>query len=326
MSSRCFARSSRAPSTPPREPPDPTALTKEYVVMKKTVLITGAATGFGRDTAETLAAVGHRVFASMRDAAGRNRAAAEALRAKNVEIVELDVTDTASVERALADVVARAGHIDVIVNNAGLVAAGVTEAFTAEQTQAMFDVNVFGALRVARAALPYMRRQRDGLIVNIGSVLGRVTFPFFGLYGASKFALEAVTDSLRYEVSQLGVDVVLVQPSAYPTNMYTSVLQPADAARVEAYGEIGKIPGKMFETFMGMFQGPNAPNPHDVAAAIAKLVNEAKGARAERVVVGQSFGADVVNQQTQTVQKGVVEALGLGSLAAPAATFTAAAE
>jgi NAD(P)-dependent dehydrogenase (short-subunit alcohol dehydrogenase family) len=160
-----------------------------------------------------------------------------------------------------------------------------------------------------------MRRQGDGLIVNVGSIVGRVTFPFFSIYGASKFAIEALTDSYRYELSQLGVDVVLVQPSAYPTNMYANVLQPADAARADRYGAVGKIPGKMFETFMGIFQGENAPNPHDVAEAITKLVEQPKGSRPARTVVGQPFGADVVNQQTAPVQAQTIEGLGLGHLA-----------
>src|SRR6185369_7702056 len=115
------------------------------------------------------------------------------------------------------NVLAEAGTIDVLVNNAGIGSAGVTEAFTAEQATAIFDTNVIGLLRATRAVLPSMRQQRDGLIINIGSILGRVTFPFFGIYGASKFAVEALTDGFRYELSQLGIDVVLVQPSAYPT-------------------------------------------------------------------------------------------------------------
>jgi len=95
----------------------------------------------------------------------------------------------------------------------------------------VFDTNVVGLLRTSRSVLPAMRRQGDGLIINIGSILGRVTFPFFGIYGASKFAVEALTDSLRYEVSQLSVDVVLVQPSAFPTPMYTTIQQPADSVQ-----------------------------------------------------------------------------------------------
>jgi NAD(P)-dependent dehydrogenase (short-subunit alcohol dehydrogenase family) len=283
--------------------------------MPKTVLITGTSSGFGRDTAETLGRAGHTVYASMRDIAGRNRPHAEALRGHGLNVVELDVTDDASVESAVSAVLAKTGRIDVLVNNAGSAAAGVSEAFTPDQAKIVFNTNVVGLLRTARAVLPAMRGQGDGLIINIGSILGRVTFPFFGIYGASKFAVEALTDSLRYEVSQLGVDVTLVQPSAYPTNMYASLQQPADATRAGDYGAVGEIPGKMFETFMGMFQGENAPNPHDVAEAITKLVAQPKGSRPARTVVGRPFGADVVNQQTAPVQAQAIESLGLGQLA-----------
>ena len=287
--------------------------------MTKTILITGAATGFGRDTAETLAAAGHDIYASMRDIGRRNAGAAAALRAQGIKVVELDVADDASVEGAVATVLKEGGKVDVLINNAGLASAGVSEAFTPDQAKILFNTNVVGVLRTTRAVLPAMRAAKDGLIINIGSILGRVTFPFFGIYGATKFAVEALTDSYRYELSQLGVDVTLVQPSAYPTNMYAAIQHPADPARGEAYGEIGAIPGKMFETFTGMFQGANAPNPHDVAAAIATLIDTAKGSRPARVVVGRPFGADAVNDSTAPVQHGVVEALGLGALATIAA-------
>jgi len=283
--------------------------------MTKTILISGASTGFGRDTAETLSRAGHRVFASMRDPEAKNRIHAEALRGQNIEVVELDVTDSQSVDRAVAAVIARAGRIDVLINNAGLLAAGVSEAFTPEQATALFDVNVIGLHRVTRAVLPHLRRHNDGLIINIGSVVGRVTFPFFGLYGASKFAVEALTDSYRYEVSQLGIDVALVQPSAYPTQLYASATQPADTRRVAEYGTLGEIPGAMFEQFSTMLSGPEAPDPHDIAEAVATLIATPKGDRPARTVVGASYGADIVNDATEPVQTSTVEAFGLGHLA-----------
>ncbi len=283
--------------------------------MTRTVLITGASTGFGRDTAETLLHSGHRVFAAMRDITGRNRVHADTLRGQNIDVVELDVTDDGSVDRAVASVIEKTGRIDVLVNNAGIASAGVSEAFTPDQAKVLFNTNVVGVLRTTRAVLPAMRAAGDGLIVNIGSVLGRVTFPFFGIYGASKFAVEALTDSFRYELSQLGVDVVMVQPSAYPTNMYASIQQPADAARATAYGATGEIPGKMFATFTEMFSSADAPDPHDVANAITALIDKPKGQRPARTVVGRPFGADAVNTATAPVQQGVVEALGLGHLA-----------
>lgn len=282
--------------------------------MSKTILITGSSTGFGRDTAETLARTGHTVFASMRDPQIKNRTHADALQAQGIEVIELDVTDTQSVEQAVATVVAKAGHIDVLINNAGVASAGVSEAFTDEQASALFDVNVIGVHRVTRAVLPTLRAQKDGLIINVGSILGRVTFPFFGIYGASKFAVEALTDSLRYEVSQLGIDVVLVQPSAYPTQMYGSATQPADAARAAEYGEVGEIPGAMFQNFMTLFNSSDAPNPHDIAEAILALMNTPKGTRPARTVVGASFGADILNAATEPVQAEAIKRLSLEQL------------
>ena len=283
--------------------------------MTKIILITGASTGFGRDTAETLARAGHRVFATMRDIAGRNREHADALRGQKITVVELDVTDDGSVDRAIASVLKEAGRIDVLVNNAGIASAGVSEAFTPDQAKVLFNTNVIGIHRTIRAVLPSMRAAGDGLIINIGSVLGRVTFPFFSIYGASKFAVEALTDGFRYELSQLGVDVVLVQPSAYPTNMYASIQQPADAARATVYGATGEIPGKMFATFTEMFSSPAAPDPHDVATAIAALIDRPRGERPARTVVGQPFASEAVNTATAPVQRGVIESLGLGHLA-----------
>jgi NADP-dependent 3-hydroxy acid dehydrogenase YdfG len=283
--------------------------------MSKTILITGASTGFGHETAEALSRAGHAVFASMREPQAKNREHAERLRKHGTEVIELDVSSDTSVDRAVNEVLARASRIDVLINNAGVASAGITEAFTPDQAKSVFNTNVVGLLRTTRAVLPAMRRQADGLIISIGSILGRVTFPFFGIYGASKFAIEALTDSLRYEVSQLGIEVTLVQPSAYPTRMYASIQQPADASRVASYGAIGEIPGAMFKHFMTKFQAPDAPNPRDVAEAIAKLVAQPKGSRPPRTVVGVAFGADTVNAQTAPIQAQVIDALGLGHLA-----------
>jgi NADP-dependent 3-hydroxy acid dehydrogenase YdfG len=287
---------------------------------RKVILITGASTGFGRDTAESLHRAGHRVFASMRDIDGRNRAHADALRGLSIDVLELDVTDQASVDSAVAQLLSKAGRIDVLVNNAGIASAGVTESFTTKQAQALFDVNVFGVMRTTRAVLPALREQGRGLIINVGSILGRVTFPFFGIYGASKFALEAWSDSLRYELSGLGVEVALVQPSAYPTSMYSSVQQPAEPAVALAYGPTGEIPGAMFQHFTSLFAAADAPKPHEVSQAIAKLVATPGGQRPARTIVGAPFGADAVNASTALAQAGVVRGLGLGHLDVAAAT------
>ena len=282
--------------------------------MSKTILITGASSGFGRDTAETLHRAGHTVYASMRGVQGKNRDAAVALRKLGVKTVELDVSDDASVEAGVKTVLAEAGKIDVLVNNAGIGSTGVTEAFTTEQAKAIFDTNVIGLLRVTRAVLPSMRQQHEGLIINIGSIFGRVTFPFLGIYGASKFAVEALTDSLRYEVSQLGIEVVELQPSTYPTNFLASIQMPEDSEVTKSYGAVGRIPDAMFKSLASTFEGKDAPNPHDVAEAIAKLVSQSKGSRAARTVVGAPFGSDKANEDVAPLQAQVVEALGLSHL------------
>ena len=283
--------------------------------MAKTILVTGASSGFGRLTAETLSKSGHKVFAGFHSAEGARKEIADELKAKNIEILKVDVTDQASVDKAIVQLLEKSGNkLDVVVNNAGMASAGLSEAFTAEQARDLFEVNVFGVQRVMRATLPVLRAKRAGLVINVGSILGRVTLPFFGLYGASKYAVEAMTDSYRYELSQLGVDVVLVQPSAYPTNMYAAAQKPANGELAKSYGETAEVPGKILKTFMTLFQGENAPNPQDVATAIDKIVAMPAGSRPDRVVVGLPFGSDAVNTAVAPIQRGVIESLGLGDL------------
>ena len=284
--------------------------------MAKTILITGASSGFGRLTAEQLANSGHRVFAGFRSTDGAKKPVADELRGKNIEILRLDVTNQASIDSAVKQLLKTTNNqLDVVVNNAGMASAGISESFTAEQVREMFEVNVFGVQRVIRATLPALRAKRSGLIINIGSILGRVTIPFFGLYGASKYAVEAMTDSYRYELSQLGIDVVLVQPSAYPTNMYAAAQQPADGEIAKAYGAVAEVPGKILKTFVTLFQGENAPNPRNVAEAIDKIVSTPVGKRPDRVVVGLPFGSDAVNNAVNPIQRGTIDSLGLADLA-----------
>lgn len=284
--------------------------------MSKTVLVTGASSGFGRLTAEKLASSGHTVFAGFRSMSGPKKQAADELKNRKIHVLTIDVTSDSSVDSAISTLLDKSnGELDVVVNNAGMASAGISETFTPEQLRDQFEVNVFGVQRILRATLPTLRAQHSGLVINIGSILGRVTLPFFGLYGASKQALEALTDSYRYELSQLGVDVVLVQPSAYPTNMYAAAQKPADAGRAGSYGETAAVPGKILQTFAGLFQGPNAPSPQDVANAIDKIIATQAGQRPERVVVGIPFGSDAVNAAVAPIQRKVIDELGLGFLA-----------
>ncbi len=283
--------------------------------MSKTILITGTSNGFGNDIAQTLAAAGHRVFATMRDVNGRHREAALALNAKGIETLELDVTDQASVDAAFTALLAKTGGtLDVLINNAGIAAGGIQETFTPEQTRAMFDVNVFGIQRVTNAALPTLHKAKAGLIVNIGSILGRVTLPFFALYGASKHAVEAVTEGYRYELSQQGIDVVLVQPGPYPTKLYTAIQQPANTARAAVYGDLPKLQAGFEDWLGGLFSADGAPNPHDVATALVELIAQPAGQRPNRVVVGLDFGAIAANAAIQPLQAKLVADIGMSHL------------
>jgi NAD(P)-dependent dehydrogenase (short-subunit alcohol dehydrogenase family) len=161
-----------------------------------TILITGAATGIGRLTAIALARVGHTVYATMRDPQGRSAARAESLRAEtagcDLRVLDLDVQSQGSANAAVQTVIDQTGGLDVVVHNAAHLVVGYTEAFTAEDIAHLFDVNVLGAQRVNRAALPYLRARRAGTLLYIGSTTTVVVPPFIGPYIASKFAFDAL--------------------------------------------------------------------------------------------------------------------------------------
>jgi NAD(P)-dependent dehydrogenase (short-subunit alcohol dehydrogenase family) len=182
------------------------------------VLVTGASSGIGRATAVELARRGHRVLA-----AARRTSELEELAAANqgVQALPIDVTDAASVRAGAGRVQElTAGHgLDVLVNGAGYALGGPVEALSGEAVQHQFQTNVFGLLDVTRAFLPQMRERRSGRIINVSSVVGRVVFPGMGVYSASKFALEALSDALRMEVAPFGVSVVLIEPGFVKTDI-----------------------------------------------------------------------------------------------------------
>ncbi|MFB6143467.1 MAG: SDR family oxidoreductase [Halorientalis sp.] len=179
----------------------------------KTVLITGSSSGIGRATAEQFLAEGWTVYATARDTDD-----VADLAEAGAKTQTLDVTEAEDVDAAVARVVEEDGRLDCLVNNAGYGQFGPLEDVPVEALHAQFDVNVYGPHRLARAALPHMREQGEGTIVNISSVAGRVATPGMGAYNGSKFALEGMSDALRPEVAPHGVDVVLVEPGPVETN------------------------------------------------------------------------------------------------------------
>ena len=195
---------------------------------QKVVLITGASTGIGRATAKLLASKGYQVYGGV-----RSPERVEPL--PGVELVRVDVRDDASVAAGVDAVLRKAGQIDVLVNNAGYNLVGAVEETSIEQAQSLFDTNVFGVLRMMRAVLPAMRRERSGLIINVSSVLGFLPAPFMGLYASSKHAVEGLSKSLDHEVRGLGIRVSLVEPSFTNTPFESNSQRAADP--VEAYSE-----------------------------------------------------------------------------------------
>jgi len=182
------------------------------------VLITGCSSGFGKLAALEFARRGDNVFASMRNTvkAGELQEAAKAEKLE-VNVVELDVTKTESANRAVEDVLARAGRIDTLVNNAGIGTHGPVEDYDDDEVEANFDTNLLCVIRVTHAALPAMRQQGSGHIINVSSLAGRVSSPFGGVYSASKHALEALSDALYYELHPFGVRVSIVEPGGFET-------------------------------------------------------------------------------------------------------------
>lgn len=291
--------------------------------MQKTILITGSSTGFGKLTAQTLAADGHKVFASMRGVNGKNAEHAASLNTWATEnnadltVIELDVTSDESVKQAVQTILSAAEGIDVVVNNAGIYGNGLHEGYTVEDYKAIFEVNVFGSVRVINEFLPLMRKQGSGLLIQISSVVGRVVFPFQGAYVASKFAVEAIAENLRYELAPLGIDSVIVQPGAFMTELFGKFYQPTNSAVYADYGAPLANYQRFGDTFTQMMMAENMPNqPQHVADAIKKVIDTPVGERPLRVVVDEMMPgtAQPINDLSAQVQAGIMGALGLSEL------------
>ena len=187
------------------------------------VVITGCSSGFGMLAALEFARRGDSVYATMRNTAKAGPLLAQAKTAgAAVEVLQLDVNDAVSVAAAIEEIVRREGRIDILVNNAGMSIDGPVEEFNDDEVLAVFETNLFGVIRVTRAVLPRMRSQGGGTIVTVGSLAGKATLPFSGIYSASKHAVEALSDALHYELQPFGIRVVLIEPGGFETAIETN--------------------------------------------------------------------------------------------------------
>lgn len=236
------------------------------------VVVTGVSSGIGRASAEKLAKRGCRVFGTVRSIARMTPLA-------GVELVEMDVRDDASVRTAIHTIIERAGHIDVLVNNAGGTLVGAVEETSVSEATALFDTNVFSILRTTQAVLPHMRAQRRGRIVNISSVLGFLPAPYMGLYAASKHAVEGLTETLDHETRQFGIRVTLVEPSFTRTNL--DINAPQATAKITDYDRERALASRAVVDSVKA-----APEPDSVANTV---VDAALGAwRMRRIPPGEA--------------------------------------
>lgn len=283
----------------------------------KTVLITGAAGGFGGVIIEALRKEGYTITGAMREINGRNKAVAETLRSQGVTIVEIDVTCDESVALGVQQAAAHMGSIDILINNAGLGAGGIQEGFTADDWKKVFDVNVFGVQRMTRAVLPYMKQRQRGLLILISSLSARLSIPFQGPYSPSKWAAEALAESYRLEVSHLGIETCIIEPGGFPTAFIGSLLQPSDQERALDYGAINQLPATLLASLKGVFEANPEQRPELVAEALVDLLKLPHGKRPVRTEVDRMFMGDLVaplNEQLEKANEKVYEAFQMSHL------------
>ncbi|MEM6827975.1 MAG: SDR family oxidoreductase [Pseudomonadota bacterium] len=254
----------------------------------KSVVITGCSSGFGRLAAEHFARAGAKVFATMRRLP---RQEADELRVLalneklDLQVIEIDVTSDEQVEIGVKQaLISSGGTLDVLINNAGVSYGGPVEIQDMAATQHMFETNVFGPHRMARAVLPAMRAAKSGLIINVSSQLGRVIAPAYGQYSPTKFALEAMSEALAYELVPHGVDVTVIEPGGYPTNIWKNanensleLLARADEKHLDGYRQL--------IARLGQRTGGGSTDPMDVPRAMAEVISMTPGTRPLRRAV-----------------------------------------
>jgi NADP-dependent 3-hydroxy acid dehydrogenase YdfG len=241
----------------------------------KTVLITGCSSGIGHATAEHLAGRGYDVYAT-----ARRPDSIDDLRERGCKTLALNVTDEQSMRGAVAEVDEAGGTVDALVNNAGYSQSGAVESVGMDDVRRQFETNVFGLLRMCQLVLPGMRRQGFGRIVNLSSMGGKVVFPGGGLYHATKFAVEALSDAMRFEVESFGVGVAIVEPGLIRTGFGDAAVQSIQGGTEE--GPYGSFNAAVAATTAGAYEGPLARFAGAGPEAVARAIERAIKARRPR--------------------------------------------
>ncbi|MEM6374752.1 MAG: SDR family oxidoreductase [Pseudomonadota bacterium] len=278
------------------------------------ILITAANSGFGQLIISDLLKSGHKVVGSMRDISGRNSGAATALRALGAQIVEIDVTNDRSVSEGVSEARAQLGQIDVLINNAGVGAHGLQENFSPDDFRRLFDINLFGVQRMIREVVPEMRARGEGLILNVSSLLGRVALPFYGPYNATKWALEAMSENYRAELSAFGVEISLVEPGGFPTGFMANLMAPSQRDRDASYGDMANAPKESLAGFEAFLAENPQQAPQIVSDAVRDVIAAPHGRRPFRTVVdriGMAEPISAYNDHLAQVTEGLFGNLGI---------------
>jgi NAD(P)-dependent dehydrogenase (short-subunit alcohol dehydrogenase family) len=241
---------------------------------ERTTIVTGSSTGNGFETSLMLARNGFYTYATMRNL-DKSKTITDIARKDGLplEVLQLDVTDDKSVKDAIDTILGKRGRIDVVVNNAGYDAFGAVEDLSVEEVKAQFETNFFGAIRVMKAVLPTMRKQRRGTIVNVSSVGGLVGIPLNSAYISSKFALEGFSESMQYELEEFGIKVILIEPGVVKTNFFENSKAAKNTASSNSpYAELAE---KVSEAFKPMLEN-NSSSPIQVAEVILKAITSEK--------------------------------------------------
>ncbi|MDW3647125.1 MAG: SDR family oxidoreductase [Bacteroidia bacterium] len=253
--------------------------------MSKKILITGASGAFGSLTCKSLQSKGYQLVGTMRSTSGKNADISAELRAAGIQLVEMDVTDDASVNAGIAKALELLGGLDIVFNNAGIGSNGIQELFSVEDMKRVYEVNVFGVQRLMRAVLPHFRKQGKGTILHTSSCIGRVTVPFLAMYSSSKYALESMVEGYRAELSPFGIENCIIEPGGFPTTFMGAMIEPSDPERAKGYGEMVHAPTASIKAFHQYMESSPMQRPQRVADAVVDLLELPFGKKPFRTVV-----------------------------------------
>lgn len=300
-------------------------MTHDTDTAQQVVLVTGAGSGIGRAIALALARAGHRVYASMREIRQKNRARVAALLEQaaterlSLDVVELDVLSELACQAAVNQILARHGRLDVVVNNAGMLMTGITEAFSVDQFARIFDTNALSWLRVNRAVLPAMRRQGYGLLMYVGSTTARLHEPFLGPYVASKVAGDAIAEIMGMELRPTGIESVILVPGAFTsgTEHFAHAMAPDYPAIEAQYGSLPQRIARLPERLNAIdAANGGALDVSVLGQAAVDVLAMPRGQRPSRLVIdGQRKGTEAIDAQYHAKQLVFLRQMGLEDLA-----------